>query len=192
MHPSPQNTNKLFLKIFFAPIDFIAYSWFSSFSSVSLDTVPSCPDISNDEVELFIWAPQSGKAPRPDLIPNELFKSNPCCWAKVLASVFTSNNSSGQIPRSWRYAIIALIFKEGNKSDPGCRYTITLLSWLSKLYSSFLSHKLWDRVESRALLGNEKVGFRRGCSTLEHCLILYHIGDKYTANNEGDNYLQIL
>lgn len=67
--------------------------------------------LSLSEVEDALAKGISAKAPGPDGVPLDLFKSNPQLWAPLMLNVFKAV-IVGRIPLSWRNAVVVLIFKK--------------------------------------------------------------------------------
>ena len=55
---------------------------------------------------------------------------------------------SGKVPADWRNAIIAPIYKKGNREECGNYRGISLLSVVGKLYSSILVDRVRGKVEN--------------------------------------------
>lgn len=74
------------------------------------------------------------------------------------------------MPADWRGAIIAPIFKKGNRKECSNYRGISLLSVIGKLYASILVD--WIRGKVEHVLGEDQCGFRplRGCQDQIFCL----------------------
>ena len=57
--------------------------------------------------------------------------------------------------------------------------TVSLLSILGKLYARYRNNRLITWIEEEDILGNEQAGFRKNCSTFDHCIVLNHLAEKY-------------
>lgn len=71
-------------------------------------------------------------------------------------------------------------------------WPISLLSTISKVYAPFLHSKLLSWIKSEAIIYPEQAGFRRGVSALDHCLIIYHLADKFSSCSGGCLYVAFM
>ena len=83
--------------------------------------------------------------------------------------------SDGIFPESWATAIIVPIHKKGKKNVPDNFRGISLLSIISKLYTSILTSRLYSWAEEFGKLGNMQAGFRRNFATTDHIFTLTQI-----------------
>ena len=124
--------------------------------------------ISKEEVEKVVFRAKNGKSVGPDKIPYEILKFPSVINA--LHSLFNFCLDTGLIPSIWRKAIITPIPKDSTK-DPRIPLNyrgISLLSTVSKLYSSVLNNRLLPYLEENALLVDEQNGFRSDRSCQDH------------------------
>ena len=87
-----------------------------------------------------------------------------------LHALFNICLDNGLIPSIWRTAIITPIPKDSTK-DPRIPLNyrgISLLSIVSKLYSSVLNNRLLPYLENNGLLVDEQNGFRSDRSCQDH------------------------
>lgn len=66
--------------------------------------------------------------------------------------------------------MIAPIFKSGNKLDPGNYRGICVSSYLGKLFSSILNHRILDFTENKNIIHSSQVGFLRENRTSGHII----------------------
>lgn len=127
------------------------------------------------------------EAPSLDLAPNNLFKINPSWWAMILAPIFSEINPSGKIPppQIWKHSIIIPIFK----SDPANYHSVSFLSSVAKLYTSYLCLKLGEWITSNNNFGWKQIGFRKGSAPQDQYLILAHLVEKYTSPSRDKFYV---
>uniref|UniRef100_A0A670IUV5 ribonuclease H n=1 Tax=Podarcis muralis TaxID=64176 RepID=A0A670IUV5_PODMU len=133
----------------------------------------------------IIMSMRRNKAPGPDMVPLDLFLTDPLWWSEQLTSVFTAISSALDIPDSWREATIVPIFKGGQPNIPRNYRPISLLSIPGKIFAAVLLEELLSWVHERNILPPEQIGFRKSASTMDHCLTLYHLASKYTAPRQG-------
>ena len=146
---------------------------------------PQWNKVSIHEVESLINNLKYGKAPGSDYITAELLKSNVDWWAPLLANLFTYIDQTGVIPEEWGLAIVIPIYKKNSRSDPNNYRPISLINTICKLYTKHLCVKLCDWLEQKQILEVEQGGFTRGRSTLDHCLVLDYLVQKYVSQAKG-------
>ena len=85
---------------------------------------------------------------------------------------------SGVVPESWSIGVITAIYKnKGSKDNPDNYRGITLLSCISKLFTSLVNYRLTLYLDAYSLLGEEQTGFREGYSTIDNIFVLYSLID---------------
>ncbi len=81
---------------------------------------------------------------------------------------------SGIFPEKWLIGIIKPIYKnKGDEDNPANYRPITLLSCVSKLFTSVLNNRLNQYVERTGILLDNQAGFRKGFSTTDHIFTLH-------------------
>lgn len=78
----------------------------------------------------------------------------------------------------WTKGIIVPFNKKGDPTDAKNYRGITLVSCLSKIFTSILSNRLNDLVEKNNLLSDAQFRFRKGRSTVDATFVLYSIVQK--------------
>ena len=69
--------------------------------------------------------------------------------------------------------IIIPIFKNnGETNDPNCYRGITLMSCLSKLFTSVINNHLNKLIEGNKILNENQAGFRKGYSTIDNIFLV--------------------
>ena len=137
-----------------------------------------------DEISAAIAKLKSNKAAGADYIINEFLRNCPRSLKGMLTRWFNLILVSGVVPEDWGIGIIQPIYKKkGSPCDPDNYRGITLLSCVSKLFTSVINNRLNEYVESNRILGHEQVGFRRGYSTMDHiftlhCIIVYYLNKR--------------
>ena len=110
-----------------------------------------------------------------DFIPNEVIKSPGIYYIvyKLFAAVF----DKGMVPSTWLRAIVNPIPK-GSGKDPYVPLNyrgISLLSCLSKTYTSLINERITKYCEINDILVDEQNGFRKGRSCSDHLFSLTSI-----------------
>ena len=96
----------------------------------------------------------------------------------IFTKLFNLIFDTGIVPKDWTLGIIRPIYKnKGNRMDPNNYRGITILSCLSKLFTSILNTRLNKYIEDNNILGKEQAGFRKNYSTTDHLFTLYGIID---------------
>ena len=83
---------------------------------------------------------------------------------------------TGIYPEQWTQGMIIPLYKnKGDKKEP-CNYRpITLVSCLSKLFTSIINNRLTHFLESNYKLSETQSGFRNGYSTIDNIFVLHFI-----------------
>ena len=80
---------------------------------------------------------------------------------EVVTNLFNLILACGLIPTNWCLGIIMPLYKnKGSDNDPDNYRGITLLSWLSKLFTSALNYRITIFLERFDFIGEEQAGFR--------------------------------
>ena len=87
------------------------------------------------------------------------------------------------IPKEWMEGIIFPIYKDGDKRNPLNYRGITLLSVVSKVYTSVLSARLTKWCEKNNILVEEQGGFRKGRGCIDQIFILEGILNQRKRKN---------
>ncbi|XP_078507013.1 uncharacterized protein LOC144767468 [Lissotriton helveticus] len=127
---------------------------------------------SRGEVMEGIVGLTAGKAPGPDGIPPDLFKSEPSFWSPILESVFNAAVKYG-CPQSWGVSTIVPVFKKGDKSSPNCYRPISLIDSMVKLIGRILLQRLSDWTMENNIMSIVQYRFCSGRSTVTQCLNLF-------------------
>ena len=129
-------------------------------------------DITIDEVEAAVTKLKNGKAIGVDCIPNEVVKKQSVLiwWYRLFQVCF----ENGLVPSIWRNAIIYPIPKCATK-DPFIPLNyrgISLLSCVSKTYSSILNNIIVKYCNLMGIFPEEQNGFRKNRSCQDHIYAL--------------------
>jgi exonuclease III len=122
-----------------------------------------------------------GKAPGPDAIPGELYKSVRDTIAPVLAQIYTAIAKTQKTPKGFLHGHITMIHKGGDHTLVANYRPITLLNVCYRIYAKILCNRLAPYLD--ALIGQEQTAFISGrCITdtvmLNQCLprLLFQTG----------------
>ena len=143
------------------------------------------------EILIAIGHMSKNKAPGPDRIPADLFVSFPNIWAPILLGVFNAA-AQVEIPISWKISVIVPIFKKGDRGAPHCYRPISLIDTVTKVIGRILLTRLRSWAEEWGGISRFQYGFRPGLGTVDQCLNLNLIINKYTLDKEGSLHLAFM
>jgi len=130
--------------------------------NTDLDIPPS-----EEEVAKAISQMSTGKAPGPDAIPAEVFKSGGPSLLSKLTELFQSCWESETLPQEFKDATIVHIYKrKGNKRSCDNHRGISLLSIAGKILARVLLNRLLKHLE-QGHLPESQCGFRAGRGTTD-------------------------
>jgi exonuclease III len=121
----------------------------------------------DEEVEKAVKQMSTGKAPGPDAIPAEVYKSGGPALNRKLTEMFHSVWESETLPQDFKDATIVHIYKrKGNKRSCDNHRGISLLSIAGKILARVLLNRLLDHLE-QGHLPESQCGFRSGRGTID-------------------------
>ena len=87
----------------------------------------------SEEILSVINYLQKCRSPGPDAIPTDFLIGTKFNIVKPLQILFTESLRTGELPRAWKLAIIAPLFKSGNREDVSNYRPVSLTSSIGKL-----------------------------------------------------------
>ena len=123
------------------------------------------------------------KATGPDNIPCRLLKEAAHELSPVLTDTFTSSLRSGSLPKDWKLAFVAPVFKKWNANEPANYRPISLTCICSKLLEHIICHHIREHLDNLSILSVFQHGFRSGHSCVSQLLVT--INDFMTAFDRG-------
>jgi len=129
--------------------------------------------IATFEVKAAIKKIKPGKSPGLDEIPGECFKAAADIVVPFLTKLFNALFESQYFPKVWSRSVIIPLHKRGSKLNPTNYRGISLLSILSKVFSSVLTKRLYRWAEKNGRICVEQAGFRTRYSTIDHIFTLH-------------------
>ena len=128
--------------------------------------------LTQDEINKSISKAKCNKAPGVDGIVYDVLKNDSS--ALLLTRLFNVCFEKRKVPDDWLNSLIYPIPKSVNNDPRVPLYYrgISLLSVLSKLYTSTLNARLNKAIEDNELVVNEQNGFREDRSCLDHIFVL--------------------
>jgi len=104
------------------------------------------------------------KACGPDNIPCRLLVLAAQEIAPALTLLFSSSLQSGEIPDTWRHALIQPAFKKGDRSSAANYRPISLTSVCCKLLEHIVRSAITSHLDQHNILVDSQHGFRKGRS----------------------------
>ncbi|XP_075772826.1 uncharacterized protein LOC142824999 [Pelodiscus sinensis] len=139
-----------------------------------LPRVDSADDLERDFTPKEVFARlarTSNTAPGKDGIRYQVFKKrDPGCL--VLAAIFNLCKQFRRIPSAWKSSMTVLLYKKGDRQDPGNWRPISLSSTIYKLYTSCLAARLTDWAVSGGAISAAQKGFMSCEGCYEHNYVL--------------------
>eukprot|EP00745_Piridium_sociabile_P031933 TRINITY_DN5319_c0_g1_i4.p3 TRINITY_DN5319_c0_g1~~TRINITY_DN5319_c0_g1_i4.p3 ORF type:complete len:137 (-),score=26.18 TRINITY_DN5319_c0_g1_i4:1548-1958(-) len=130
----------------------------------------------------------TGKAPGPDAIPAEVYKTGGPALLGQLTNLFQSMWNKGQLPQEFRDATIVHIYKrKGNRHSCDNHRGISLLSIAGKILTRVLLNRLLGHLE-QGHLPESQCGFRAGRGTTD--MIFAARNDRKSAWNSIETCTQ--
>lgn len=113
-----------------------------------------------------------GKAPGLDEISVEFLKTAESIVTPFLTKLFNRLFETGYFPEEWSRSVIVPLFKKGDQNNPANYRGISLLSTLSKIFTSILNKRLYAWAENESKICEEQAGFRKQYATTDHIFTL--------------------
>lgn len=130
--------------------------------------------ITQSEILKCIKKLKNNKASGQDMIINEYITSTANTFIGTYEYLFNLIFETGVIPENWLAGDIKPIYKnKGDPFDPKNFRPITILSCLSKLFTSVLYERLNNFSDAFLILNENQFGFRRGYSTIDSLFSLH-------------------
>ena len=97
-----------------------------------------------------------------DGISNNILKHCVKDISKPLTSIFNLSLETGVFPDRFKFAIVQLIHKKGDKTKLTNYRPISLLTSCSKILETIMFNRLYQYVHTNGILAPEQFGFRKG------------------------------
>ena len=150
------------------------------FENVMLDPLFDSSNVLNsdftfEEVEQATFKSKNKKAVGIDKLPNEILKNHHIIV--VMKELFQLCFDTSKIPSEWLKAIILPIPKN-SENDPRIPLNyrgLSLLSCVSKIFTSLLNNRITKFLNVNEILVDEQNGFRKSRSCTDHVFALHAI-----------------
>jgi len=133
------------------------------------EDAPLVPPITKDEVKSAVARLPTGKAPGPDMIPNEIIKLAFNRFPEKFVGCYNACLDSRSFPSRWKHAKLVLLYKgQGKPRDLPFSYRpISLLDGAGKVFERVLLNRLETHITSVGALSDHQSGFRWSRSTVD-------------------------
>jgi len=100
-------------------------------------------------------------------IPTRLLQDFASELSPVLTLLFRASVSQATVPDDWKQALVAPIFKKGDKSSPANYRPITLTSVCCKIMEHIMHSQIMQHLDEHGILSDAQHWFRkhRSCET---------------------------
>lgn len=143
--------------------------------SLTLEEVPIREldePISLEKLNKAITNCKNAKSPGPDQILNEQFKELPQNWRLYLLTLFNKVLERETVPEAWPRAALTMLFKKGDKNEPGNYRGIALINNILKLFTRILHVRIDKWASDGNILPEIQAGFRSGRSCVDQVFTL--------------------
>lgn len=144
--------------------------------------------ITEDEVREAIHNLKYSKAPGIDSICGEYLKFSENLIVSFLQKLFNKIYDNCHYPDIWNLSIITPLHKKGDINNTNNYRGISLLSVVSKVFSTILYKRLYSWAEENEKISNVQAGFRRNFSTMDHIFTLVSLIKHRMQTNKGKVY----
>jgi len=108
---------------------------------------------------------KNNKSPGADNIGSKILKDIVCDIIYPLSHIFNLSFVTGVVPHSLKLAKVILVYKRGDRSDPGNYRPIFLLSVFDKILEKLMCKRLCFFLQLHNVLYSYQFGFRKYHST---------------------------
>lgn len=133
------------------------------------DSAPemATPQISLEGVEKLLKNLNPNKASGPDQVSPKILKELHAVIAPILQTIFQSSLSTGEVPKEWKDANVAPIYKKGPKHIAANYRPVSLTCICSKLMEHIIASQVMSYLSEHNILSDRQHGFRakRSCET---------------------------
>ena len=143
-----------------------------------------CGKITIEEIKKHLKTLKRRKACGKDGILNEMLIFANDKLLDIFSVIFNHILDTENYPEIWNYSLTQLIFKEGDKEDPGNYRGIALTSNLSKLFNAIMNSRIYTFLEVNKIIRQEQGGFTKKFRTQDHIFTVQSILDKYLKKGQ--------
>ena len=145
--------------------------WLRDHQSAGIDDDQLVVDIFPEEVFRQLQRLPSRSSPGPDKIPYVFWKNLPGA-ASLLARIYNICLMNNKIPIAWKNSTTTLIYKKGDRDDPGNWRPIALQPTIYKIYAAILARRLAQFCIDNSIISPLQKGFMPVEGCFEHCFLM--------------------
>ena len=145
------------------------------------DKLPITP-IKKSEIISTINRLSSGKSPGIDNIHSEFVKAGGDDMVRILYTLFNRILETGQIPSTFRKALIVVLYKKDNISECKNYRPISLLSHVYKFFMTIIGNRITDDLYS--CLPDSQAAYQPDRGTIEQIFALNQVIEKSIEFNK--------
>jgi len=140
------------------------------------------PPIVKSEIISAIDRLASGKSPGIDSIHSEFLKAGGDAMVQILHILFNTILETGDIPSSFRKALIVVLYKKDDRSECKNYRPISLLSHVYKLFMTIIGNRITDDLYS--CFPDSQAAYQPGRGTTEQIFALCQMIEKSIEFNK--------
>ena len=140
------------------------------------------PPIMKSEIVSAINRLASGKSPGIDRIHSEFLKAGGDAMVQVLHILFNLILETGDIPSTFKKALIVVLYKKGDRSECKNYRPISLLSHVYKLFMTIIGNRITDDLYS--CFPDSQAAYQPGRGTIEQIFALSQMIEKSIEFNK--------
>lgn len=151
----------------------------------------SVAPFTTDELLLTASRLPRGKAPGPDLVPNEVVTQAIKARPALFLELFNRCLCTGMFPGRWKAASLVLLPKNANKppDEPSSYRPLSLLDGMGKVLERMMLTRINEHTLSTGCLSPNQHGFRRGQSTMDALKAVTDQADTAARGSVQDRHL---
>lgn len=128
--------------------------------------------VSTEEILEASKSLKNGKAVGLDNISNEMIKCSLPFLLKVFRKIFNVSLYKQYYPTCWKTGMIVNLFKSGDSTNTDNYRGLTINSCLGKLFNTILNNRLLRFLDTKKLICDNQIGFKKKARTSDHILII--------------------
>ncbi|CAM4630454.1 unnamed protein product [Lepidochelys kempii] len=153
--------NDFFVSVFTKKVGGV---WMPNVGNASENGVGSDAEIGKEQVKNDLDKFDVFKSPGPDEMHARILKELTEEISEAFAIIFEKSWKTGEIPEDWKRAHKVLIYKKGNKGNPGNYRPVSLTSVPGKIMEQIIKESICKHLEDNKVISNSQHGFVRNKS----------------------------
>ena len=146
--------------------------------------------ITTQDVITSLKSIRKDAAPGPDHVPSILLVQCAEVLAHPLTVIFNKSIETGELPKSYKEAIITPLHKGGPKCQAKNYRPVALTSHLAKCVEKIVKKQIMTYLEKNNILNKNQHGFRGNRSTLSQ--LLSHMNKIYELLEDGSDFVDVI